>query len=176
MNKIEPYASHLPVLATCLCHTSGPIIELGCGFYSTPLLSLAAMYGRQVDTYETNSQWLDQIADLLPARPRSHRLIAIDSYDGIPLPNKWELALIDHEPGNRRAADIERLSGCCDIFVAHDTELRVRQLYNYEPVFRRFKHRFDTTINPRTTVVSTSPLDWIGPEKSASVTVSVNPS
>ena len=39
---MNPFATHMPVLLACLEHTSGPVLELGSGWFSTPIVSAFA--------------------------------------------------------------------------------------------------------------------------------------
>ena len=50
---MNPFATHIPALLACLEHTSGPVLELGSGWFSTPIVSAFAT-DRLVRTIETN--------------------------------------------------------------------------------------------------------------------------
>ena len=39
---MNPFATHIPALLACLEHTSGPVLELGSGWFSTPIVSASA--------------------------------------------------------------------------------------------------------------------------------------
>ncbi len=53
---MNPFATHMPALLACLEHTSGPVLELGSGWFSTPIVSAFAT-DRLVRTIETNPEW-----------------------------------------------------------------------------------------------------------------------
>lgn len=57
---MNPIATHIPALLACLRHTAGPVLELGSGWFSAPILSAFAT-DRLVRTVETNREWHSQI-------------------------------------------------------------------------------------------------------------------
>ena len=59
--RINPYATHQPILYEIARNTSGPIIEFGCGYGSTDLLhSICKESGRLLITLEDDLTWLDK--------------------------------------------------------------------------------------------------------------------
>ncbi len=60
---MNPFATHMPLLLACLRHTTGPVLELGSGWFSTPLLAAFAT-DRLVRTIETNPQWYDRVSQI----------------------------------------------------------------------------------------------------------------
>ena len=159
----DGYASHLPVLLACLRRTTGPILELGAGLFSTPLIHAFAVLDRHATTIETDPPWGALIAAAFVNRPPhfSHRLVVAPAdRQAVIRELPWGLALVDHATADR-APDLELLRTLgVGVAICHDTE---HPGYNLGPVLDRFKHRFTfDRLQPETTVVSdTMALDWL---------------
>jgi hypothetical protein len=160
---VNPFATHIPLLLACLQRTSGPVLELGCGWFSTPLLSAFAT-DRLVRTVETDRQWhaeISKICTLQPCTRHRHQIVFVPDYDEAPLEDQqWAIVLLDHEPPSRRGVDALRLRNRCQLMIGHDSQ---HPDYGYAPVFDTFRYRFThSSLFPWTTVVSdTDPLDWL---------------
>lgn len=160
---MNPFATHIPLLLACLRRTSGPVLELGSGWFSTPVLSAFAT-GRLVRTVESNRDWHERIAQICTQQPYTshhHQMVFVPDYEDAPvLDQAWSIVLLDHEPPARRGIDALRLRDCCQLMIGHDSQ---HPDYGYGPAFDTFKYRFTLSdIFPWTTVVSdTDPLDWI---------------
>lgn len=160
---MNPFATHMPLLLACLRHTNGPVLELGSGWFSTPLVAAFAT-DRLVRTIETNPQWYDrvsQIATFQPITHHRHQIVYVPDYNDAPMDDhQWSVVLLDHEPPPRRGIDALRLKARSQLIIGHDSE---HPDYGYGPAFDAFKYRFTlSSVFPWTTVVSDSdPLDWI---------------
>lgn len=145
----DDYGSHLPMLRRAVEATTGPILELGCGIFSTPYL---ASTGREVVSVEANPKWLARMRERY-ARPH-HRFV-----DAVPAEGTFAVALVDHEP-DRRAPDIEALRGRVRIFVVHDVE--PADPFGLGPLLATFPHvEFDRPEGkPWTAAASDEPLPW----------------
>ena len=144
------YGTHMVPLVTAVVNTNGPVLEMGCGDYSTPLLhAICSSQKRILVTTDTDKQWLHLFMDL---ETDWHQFIYVPVYDDDknlnPKPHiwntigndhHWSVVLIDHRPGERRKVDIQRLRNNVEIFVVHDTQYHG---YKYEPVLATFKYRF----------------------------------
>ena len=64
---MNPFATHMPVLLACLEHTSGPVLELGSGWFSTPVAKGAS---RSTTTKSTNHCSDNSSSNHSPARPQ----------------------------------------------------------------------------------------------------------
>jgi hypothetical protein len=158
--KLSPrYGSHLPVLLQALARTSGRVLELGMGAYSTPLLhAVCALEQRHLFSLESDRavyEWGRQyLGDF-------HTLIEVRDWDRAPLEQlDWDVALIDHNPPTRRAADIRRLAERTQYLVVHDSNGRYKE-YGYAAIWPLFRYKLDfTALTPATTVLSNfQPLD-----------------
>jgi len=151
------YATHLPVLAACVAHTSGPVLELGCGAYSTPLLH-ALCVGRPLLSLENDLAWYSQFEHLTTGQ---HIVRLVQSpWEAADLGGPYDVVLVDHSPPLRRVQEIKRLRGMVRLFVVHDTENRC---YEYEPVLTTFPHRVEwQRYAPWVSVVSDEDdLEWL---------------
>ena len=86
--------------------TNGPILELGAGLHSTPLLHwLCAESNRKLITYESNLTWFKYAKEF---QSRNHSIRLAENWDEIdfiaPLPTankksnkRWSVVFIDHE-------------------------------------------------------------------------------
>lgn len=148
---MDGYSTHIPALAAVMqIAPLGPVIELGAGFYSTPLLhALSAARNHDMVTLESNEDYIDRLANF---RTNRHLICHVKSWDFAPFfdVGNYAVAFIDHEL-NRRKADGERLRHV-PVLVFHDTN---NAAYGLEPLLASFKYRFDyKKLSPWTTVVS----------------------
>ena len=122
----KEYTTHMMVLVKVVQISEGPIIELGGGLFSTPLLYwLCAEARRPLVTYEDNKDFSRFLTSFVS---RSHTIHMIDDWDEINLGNHWGMAFVDHDPVNdptnitkRRQYDILRLKDKADYIVIHDS-------------------------------------------------------
>lgn len=157
------YDSHRPLLIAAVEKTDGPVLELGCGWGSTPVLhALCVKNNRFLLSTDTSKVWLEKFYHL--KRPW-HQFLYVPVYDDDweknPKPWKWDVVgedkywgvvLVDHRPGERRKADIWRLRNSADILIVHDSETAG---YEYDKVFSTFKYQFTyKKINAWTTALS----------------------
>ena len=149
------YGSHFPMVALAVQETDCAVLELGAGWWSTPMLhELCRASGRYLLTVETKPDWLALFEQF---RSPEHELLLVSEDDAgldrVPIEGRlWGCAFVDHAPGTRRVRDIERLRKHAALIVVHDTE---EKGYGYEPLLSSFKHRRDYGVfHPRTTIVS----------------------
>lgn len=114
----DPYGSHLPALVTCVMATTGPVLELGMGYFSTPILhEICKAQGRRLVSTESDAGFApvfaDFAADFHALKVYPHELP--DSLFSEP----WSVVLIDHSFERRRAADGARFKDA-EFIVAHD--------------------------------------------------------
>lgn len=144
------YGTHMEVLLAAVMNTTGPILEMGCGDFSTPLIhAICSQKKRYILSTETDKSWLSLFLDL---KRDWHHFLYVPVYDDDltlnPKPHLWNevgndrhwgVVFIDHRPGERRVIDIQRLRKNTDIFVIHDTETAS---YHYEPLLSTFKYKY----------------------------------
>ena len=117
------WGSHLPMLAACVAATSGDVLELGVGDFSTPVLhALCGATGRNLVSVEDDMAWCHKLA--LRFTTQDWHKFYNNPYDdfhrGFPNRN-WSVALIDNSPGGeRRAKDFILLLPRTEWVVVHD--------------------------------------------------------
>jgi len=135
---MHPYSTHLEALIKTAVETTGDILELGCGDYST--LQLVAICKAQA----SNREWASRYGDLVeivdwhgwkpPVNP--------DSTDG-----KWGMVFLDSEESVAdRIKRLPALAEVTDTVVMHDANIamanpnweKMAAPYNKVIVFNRF--------------------------------------
>lgn len=154
MRVSSRYGTHLPVLMAALERTSGAVLELGVGAFSTPYLHWACAFARRpllsVESVGDYAEWAKWYAGGL------HEVLAVDSFDTAPLEARfWDVALVDHSPSERRAVDVRRLANNCRFVILHDSNGRFESSYHYSTVYPLFKYKRDYgELYPAVTVLS----------------------
>lgn len=114
--------------------SDGPILELGSGLFSTPLIHwMCHESKRKIVTYESVNKYMEFACQF---KSNNHKVRQVKTYDDIDLGDHWGVVLIDHTV-ERRSIDALRLKDKADYIVMHDSEC---DLYEYESIFRHFKH------------------------------------
>lgn len=117
------WGSHLAPLLACICQTGGPVLELGIGHFSTPILhSVCTNLGRKLVSVEDNEEWYKAFRHY----DFGVHCIFHKSYDelGFLWKEKWGVVFIDNSPGGeRRKIDFMNAITTSDYVVVHDYEL-----------------------------------------------------
>lgn len=153
MRKTQPRrGSHLPVLMKLVQNTSGPILELGCGIYSTIYLHWTCYpMKRRLVTCENHPRYFDFLRQF---ECDFHEVKCVSSMDEVDVNFPWSVVLVDHSPEQERVKEIRRLTHA-DYVVAHDSENRSERKYRYSTIFNLFKYRYKYDgAYPHTTVFS----------------------
>lgn len=109
-----PYGTHLPALMYALARTTGPVIEVGSGLFSTPVLHGYCFGGwRKLTTVESDPLWREWMQERFTAD--WHQIVP-----AIP-DGEFDVALIDGAPASSRGPTIEALRSRCRLLVIHDT-------------------------------------------------------
>jgi hypothetical protein len=117
--KSEPSrGSHLPVLMKLVQMTSGPILELGYGMYSTHYLHWACYpTKRTLVTYESHPGWIEFAKQF---HVGNHTVQFVENWDLLDLSTPWSIAFVDHEE-ERRAVEAKKLAHA-EYVVVHDAD------------------------------------------------------
>ena len=150
------WGSHIPTLIDVFNNSQGPVLELGVGPFSTPLLhTLCLDNKRLLVSYENDPEYFKMH---LSFADKFHQLKLVDDWDKIDIENThWGLAFVDQRPAQRRIVDIKRLVNNADYIVIHDSEPSQTGLYHYDLIYPLFKYRLDYILRPNyahTTVLS----------------------
>ena len=154
--------SHLPALMKLVPMTTGPILEMGCGMFSTPFLHWTCYQtGRRLVTYESDPKYFNDVLtgvqeNLRNAHQEFHTVGLVTDWDAVDLSPAWSIAFVDHSPDRRRYLDLKRLTHA-EYVVVHDTEPRRNnwRKHHWGEAFGLFKYRFqyDKAL-PETTILS----------------------
>ena len=132
MGRPENWGSHLPTLVQAVERTVGPVLELGAGFFSTPVLH-ALCRSRLLVTMESDKAWLDNFRHMECGR---HRFVAVENtLDGwLAAVNKVivevpdiAVAFVDHQPSETRVECAARLAPFAKVLLLHDQPPRRRR-------------------------------------------------
>jgi len=153
ISRPKCYSSHNGILIKALLSSKGPVCELGCGLFSTPLLHwLCKEMNRELITYENSMEYFPFAKSF---QSRLHRIRKIESWDDVDFKKHFGVVLIDHEPSERRGPDAIRFKDNADYLVLHDTEPKTHKIYGYDKAFSQFKYRYDWKKGfPNTSIVS----------------------
>jgi hypothetical protein len=137
--------------------TSGPILELGCGNFSTPFLHWTCFpTKRRLVTYESDPRYYKVFLAHIAGDKRNlqsdfHEVHLVSNWDDADLSKPWSIAFVDHAPGGRRMIEVQRLLHA-EYVVAHDTEI-CRTLW--KKAFVRYPYQYTYRASrPWTTVLS----------------------
>lgn len=156
--RLGGFATHLPILAASVAHTTGAVLELGCGAYSTPILhALCSVSGRELVSLEGDPECYEILKRF---NRGNHRVQFVPDWSKVEIARPWDVVLVDHAPGLDRIVKIQALKSHARIIIAHDTEHRS---YNYEPTFATFKYRIEwRPYSPWATAVSdVDAMEWL---------------
>ena len=145
--------SHIPILIKLVQMTDGPVLELGIGYNSTPLLHWLCGSNRHLVSLEGDEKWVKKFQEYNVDR---HIVKHIEDWDKADIDNThWSVVLIDHRPALRRKVDAERLKDKADYILIHDSEPEINKFYRYTDIYPLFKYRHDyTAVKPNSVVLS----------------------
>lgn len=155
--SIKRAGSFLPVLMKLTQMTYGSILELGAGYNSTSFLHwLAFATNRKVVTYESDRKWYEFAKHF---EAPFHEVHFVEDWDAIDLSPPWSIALVDHDPPQRRRGEIRKLMHA-DYVVVHDSEPDHASTYRYHRVRNLFKYHYDYTATQPHTAVWSNTYDF----------------
>lgn len=106
------WGSHLPTLIAAVVSSSGPVLELGMGNFSTPALhSLCTSLGtgHRLVSIEKESVWAEKFSQYLSD---AHKIYCVDYrhyLENITPDTKWGVVFIDSSPGGSARAELFKL-------------------------------------------------------------------
>ena len=156
----DSYGSHLPALLRVVSATHGPILEFGCGYWSTPILhEVCQVLGRELVSLDTDPRFVEEFEHLRSNGSAPH---TIELLSGWSLPEslaarRWAVVLIDCAPADARLPLLGLIRPRADFLVCHDTQPAVERKY-WDTALSTFAYRrdFHPSIgsHPWTSVVS----------------------
>lgn len=149
------YGTHLAPLIQAVNKTTGDILEMGIGIFSTPYLHYQALISRRhLTSYDNERGWVNRFANSINSghmyQGPYHELIYVQNWDDAKIEKPWDVALIDHSPSERRIVDIKRLVNLAKYIIIHDTDPRKDREYHYSEIYPLFKYKavWDKDANP----------------------------
>lgn len=150
--------SHVPFLAAAVARTTGPVLELGMGFWSTPLLHYLCR-GRRLVSVDREKEWADRFGRY---QSPTHEIHVIREYEdtlAVSLAEpKWGVIFLDCSPGECRGDMAVALKGRALYLVCHDTEADLPPSggnYGWAKVEGVYRYAVtDKSIRPWTTIYS----------------------
>jgi hypothetical protein len=138
---------------SCAAVCGGPILEIGCGHFSTPCLhSLCATLGFQLVTTELEDSWREQFTSY--ATPTHQVLKQTDALLMELSKRQWGLVLVDDFPDGR-LAHLDLFYNSARFVLLHDVNfVEYKEPMEKWVAARPCHHRYYTRVGPWTLVVS----------------------
>jgi hypothetical protein len=156
----DGYGSHaLPLIVSALT-TTGDILELGIGKYSTPALNkIAKLQKKFLLSTESDQKWMENFVNLNDSV--NHLILSSNSdcANGININKRWGLVFVDHLQANTRHLDIIKYAEKAEIVIAHDSEKNSQGYYLYDKAYPYFTYHCKfSLVLPGGRYISTSVL------------------
>jgi hypothetical protein len=120
--------------------STGTVIELGCGLFSTPFLHWACRpTQRPLITYESKPEWIEFARQF--ERDDYHTVVLVEDWDKLEFDFPISVALVDHAPDERRRKEVAKLVEA-DYVVIHDAGNSHDRVYKLSTVLHLFKYRW----------------------------------
>lgn len=154
------YCSYLPILIKTLQHSVGPVLELGMGPFSTPLLHwLCFDMNRTLVSYDNNLEYFDSNSAFAD---KNHLVLFVKEWDNAVITDRhWGVVFLDQAPALRRKEDAKRLINNVDFLVMHDSENSKDQYFKYSEIYPLFKYRYNYRRGSPFTVVLSNIKDVV---------------
>jgi len=151
MRLKKAWTTHIPMLIKYVQLADKPVLELGSGIFSTPLLHwLCKMQGVELFTYENVDEYYKFAKQF---QSRNHRIRFVEDWNKVIYPyNKYGVVFIDHAPAERRQIEAITFANLTDYVILHDAD---ESIYGYNKVYPHFKYIYKwEECKPYTTVLS----------------------
>jgi hypothetical protein len=157
------WGSHQAPLVGCVgacARYANPVLELGVGHFSTPLLhSLCGAIGLPLISVESDKKWCDEFE---PEYSSLEHWFWTGDYepivtDLIHTHHRFSVAFLDQSDG--RPAMFAKLLPCCRYIVVHDYEREVRE--GIEPQLPQWHKVYDKYLPPTLVASSEGPLLYL---------------
>jgi len=148
--------SHLPILIELLRATKGPVLEIGMGLNSTPVLHwICTHQKRRLLSLENDPSWIEPNKAY---ENEYHKVEFVEDWNKAPIDDTyWSVVLIDHRPAIRRREEAKRLKDNADFILIHDSEPEINKFYRYDTIYPLFDFKYNITkLKPNTVILSNS--------------------
>jgi len=141
------YATHLGPLIACINKSTGDVLELGMGLFSTPYLHCACTVSkRNLLSLENDKGWLRHFKGStfmhFLYENEYHKLELVDNYEKSPLIDKpWDVVLVDQTPDLSRKETVKVLANRAKYIIIHDSNEKYEKIYHYSEIYPLFKYK-----------------------------------
>lgn len=169
IEQMNANGTHVPILMALATKTTGPVVELGAGHYSTPVLHYSLKNtGRLFVSVDTSREWNAYFESNFKSDNHKYfctnnKIISVDFLKSAEWGSfKWDVAFVDCGPEYDRARCVELLRNNSKYIIVHDTE-PAAVVYNWGNIFNTFTNQFywDFYGNGTTVVSMTEDLSWL---------------
>jgi len=137
------YSTHLPVLMEVMNRTTGDVLELGPGVFSTPVLHwMCETKGRNLLSIENDPKWSWFCRQFFETDKHKHILVKDWDEAKVHIDKPWDVVLIDHSPSKRRVKEITILANKAKFMVLHDADPDKDWDYHYSTIYPLFKYKY----------------------------------
>lgn len=148
-------STHFPILVKVVQMTDGPILEMGSGLFSTPLLHwLCFDKKRKLITCEAYQHYLE-FANRF--KTEWHEVTYVKPQKQAFFNDKFSVVFIDHSPKKplTRGGDALQFNDTAEYIVLHDAGVDAHDKYGYKEIYNQFKYVYHyDKVYPHTTVLS----------------------
>ena len=140
------YGTHLPCLIKAMEKTTGDVLELGMGVFSTSYLHYQCVLSkRKLVSYDNFRSWHTFFATRYGYQDEYHKLLFVEDYKDAKIEKPWDVVLIDQTPDTSRAETIKRLANLAKYIIIHDSGRKFDKQYGYDKIYPLFKYRTNWT-------------------------------
>jgi len=135
------YGTHLPCLIKAMEKTTGDVLEIGTGVFSTPFLHYQCMLSnRKLVSYENCKEWMQFFIDY-KYQNENHEVNFVEDYKDAKIEKYWDVVLVDQTPDTSRIETVKRLADLAKIIVIHDSNDKMDNIYHYSEIYPLFKYK-----------------------------------
>lgn len=158
-------STHFPILMKIVNQTEGPIIEVGSGMFSTPLLHWMCFENkRSLTTIERHAHYYDFAKKFKSVNHLVQHVPSIENSSFVYV-GKYSIVFIDHSPKKPRTRGDDALlfKDIADYIIVHDCGPDPKEKYGYQQLFSQFKFVYHyVKTGAHTTVLSNfRNLSWL---------------
>ena len=157
------WSSHFPVLIKAMLLTDGPVLELGTGFYSTPLLHwMCFPQRRELVSYDSQEKYYKYTRMYEDESFHKVNLIKDEEWTTIPITRPWDVVLVDQSPSLARKETIKMVKDTAKYIVIHDSGPKDDRDYKYTDIYPLFKYKYEYSDHWNHTSILSNLVDLTG--------------
>lgn len=149
--KMDPYSTHQKALVETIMAVPGNFIELGCGYYSTPIIrAITKSRGDKFTIAVSDIKWGNKFKD------ECDEILTVRSWNEFELDKDYAIALLDNEQLTKdRYLHLPKLLNRCKAVIIHDAD-RYVNFQNWEYYINNYRHVWYKDHMPNTIVFFSS--------------------